>query len=159
MTQPRYQELPSSQIPESKRDDGITIRVIAGSVDGLEGPVTEIAADPTYLDVSIPADGFFTHPTQRGHAVIAYVFEGKGEFGIVDESDGETVSHPRLVVFDDGDIIKVRSGGHPLRFVLISGKPLNEPIVRYGPFVMNTRQEIEQALRDLRDGTFIRHQV
>jgi redox-sensitive bicupin YhaK (pirin superfamily) len=155
MTQPRYQEIASDLIPEIDREDGAKIRVIAGTVDGVHGPVTEIAADPTYLDVSIPPNGSFHHPIERGHSAFAYVFEGEGTFGITDERDGKTVSHPKLVVFDDGDHVKVRTTKQPVRFLLISGKPLYEPIVRYGPFVMNTREEIEQALRDLRNGTFV----
>lgn len=154
MTQPRYQEIASDLIPETDRD-GAKIRVIAGAVDGVQGPVTEIAADPTYLDVSIPPNGSFSHPVDRGHSAFAYVFEGEGTFGITGEGDGETVSHPKLVVFDDGDYIQVRATKQPVRFLLVSGKPLHEPVVRYGPFVMNTREEIEQALRDLRNGTFV----
>ena len=155
MTQPRYQEIASDLIPEINREDGVKIRVIAGTVDGVRGPVTEIAADPTYLDVSIPPNGSFHQPIERGHSAFAYVFEGEGTFGITDEGDGETVSHPKLVVFDDGDYVEARTTKQSVRFVLISGKPLYEPIARYGPFVMNTREEIEQALRDLRNGTFV----
>ena len=154
MTQPRYQEIASELIPEIDRD-GAKIRVIAGAVDGVRGPVTEIAADPTYLDVSIPPHGFFDQPIERGHSAFAYVFEGQGTFGITDEWDGETVSHPKLVVFDDGDHVRVRATKESVRFLLISGKPLYEPIARYGPFVMNTREEIKQALQDLQDGTFV----
>jgi len=154
MTQPRYQEIASDLIPKTDRD-GAKIRVIAGAVDGVQGPVTEIAADPTYLDVSIPPNSSFSQPVERGHSAFAYVFEGEGTFGITGEGDGETVSHPKLVVFDDGDYIQVRATKQPVRFLLVSGKPLYEPIVRYGPFVMNTREEIEQALRDLRNGTFV----
>jgi redox-sensitive bicupin YhaK (pirin superfamily) len=155
MTQPRYQEIASALIPEMNREDGVKIRVIAGPVDGVRGPVTEIAADPTYLDVSIPPNGSFYHPIERGHSAFAYVFEGEGTFGITGEGDGKTVSYPKLVVFDDGDYVKVRATRQSVRFLLISGKPLYEPIVRYGPFVMNTKEEIEQALRDLRNGTFV----
>jgi len=155
MTEPRYQEIASDLIPEINREDGVKMRVIAGTVDGVRGPVTEIAADPAYLDASIPPNGSFYQPVERGHSVFAYVFEGEGTFGITDDGDGETVSHPKLVVFDDGDSVKVRATKQPLRFLLVSGKPLYEPIARYGPFVMNTREEIEQALRDLRNGTFV----
>jgi redox-sensitive bicupin YhaK (pirin superfamily) len=155
MTPPRYQEIASHLIPEINREDGGKMRVMAGTVDGVHGPVTEIAADPTYLDVSIPPNGSFSQPIERGHSAFAYVFEGEGTFGITDEGDGETVSHPKLVVFDDGDYVKVRATKEPVRFLLVSGKPLYEPIARYGPFVMNTREEIQQALRDLRNGTFV----
>jgi redox-sensitive bicupin YhaK (pirin superfamily) len=115
MSQPRYQEIPSRLIPEVA-EGGSVVRVIAGTVGEVRGPVTEIAADPTYLDVSVAA---------------------------------------RLVILSDGDYLEVRTGNAPVRFLLISGKPLHEPIARYGPFVMNTRLEIEQALRDLRNGTFV----
>lgn len=155
MTQPRYQEIASDLIPEIGREDGVKIRVIAGAVDGVQGPVTEIAADPTYLDVSIPPNGSFVQPIERGHSAFAYVFEGEGIFGMTDERDGKTVPHPKLIVFDDGDYVEVRATKQLVRFLLVSGKPLYEPIARYGPFVMNTREEIEQALRDLRNGTFV----
>ena len=154
MTQPRYQEIASALIPEINQD-GVKIRVVAGTVDGVRGPVTEIAADPTYLDVSIPSNGSFSQPVERGHSAFAYVFEGEGTFGITSEGDGETVSHPKLVVFDDGDYVEVRATKQPVRFLLVSGKPLHEPIARYEPFVINTREEIEQALRDLRNGTLV----
>jgi len=154
MTQPRYQEIASDLIPEIDRDEA-KIRVIAGTVDGVRGPVTEIAADPTYLDVSIPPNGSFSQPIGRGHSALAYVFEGQGTFGITDEGDGEIVSHPKLVVFGDGDDVRVRATKESVRFLLISGQPLYEPIARHGPFVMNTREEIQQALRDLRNGTFV----
>jgi redox-sensitive bicupin YhaK (pirin superfamily) len=155
MTQPRYQEITSSHIPEINREDGVKIRVIAGTIDGVQGPVTEIAADPTYLDVAIPANGTFTRSVQRGHNAFAYVFEGEGAFGITEQEDGETVTQPKLVVFDDGDYLEVRAAAEPVRFLLISGQPAHEPIVRYGPFVMNTREEILQALQDLQNGTFV----
>jgi redox-sensitive bicupin YhaK (pirin superfamily) len=155
MTQPQYQEIASAQIPEVHWEEGVRIRVIAGVAAGIHGPVTEIAADPTYLDVWVPANGSFTQPVERGHTAFAYVFEGKGQFGATDEEDGETVGHPRLLVFDDGDLVEMRATEEPVRFLLISGKPLYEPIVRYGPFVMNTVEEIEQALRDLRNGTLV----
>ena len=154
MTQPRYQEISSSRIPEIRREDGVKIRVVAGQVDGVHGPVTEIAADPTYLDVSIPRNTSFAHPVERGHTAFAYIFEGEGTFGISDEGDEETVSHPKLAVFGEGDTVKVLTTRQPVRFLLISGQPLHEPIARHGPFVMNTREEIEQAFRDLQNGTF-----
>jgi redox-sensitive bicupin YhaK (pirin superfamily) len=155
MTPPRYQEIPSDRIPALKREDGVNIRVIAGRVDDVHGPVTEIAADPTYLDITIPPEASYHHSIERGHTAFAYVFEGEGTFGITDEETGETVSSPKLVVLGDGDTIQVRTTTQAVRFLLVLGKPLHEPIARYGPFVMNTREEIEQALRDLRNGTFV----
>jgi len=155
MTNPRYQEIAAAQIPEIDGEDGVRIRVVAGKVDGVSGPVTEIAADPTYLEVSIPAHGSFVQSIERGHSAFAYLFEGEATFGITDQEDGETVPHPKLVVFGDGDYVKASAGAQSVRFLLISGKPLYEPIARYGPFVMNTREEIQQALRDLQNGTFV----
>jgi redox-sensitive bicupin YhaK (pirin superfamily) len=154
MTQPRYQEIASELVPEIRREDGVKIRVIAGKVENVRGPVTEIAADPTYLDVSLPADASFSHSIEKGHMAFAYVFEGEGTFGSTD-GDGETISHPRLVVLSDGEYVAVCTTRQPVRFLLVSGKPLHEPIARYGPFVMNTKEEIVQALRDLQNGTFV----
>ncbi len=151
MTRPRYQEVASAQIRQVERG-GARIRVIAGIVDGVRGPVTEIAADPSYLDVSIPPGGTFLQPIARGHAALAYVFQGEGTFGL---PQGQRVKGPSLIVLDDGDSVEVEAADQPVRFLLISGQPLYEPIARYGPFVMNTREEIEQALRDLREGTFV----
>jgi redox-sensitive bicupin YhaK (pirin superfamily) len=156
MSPPRYQEITADEIPVVQRDDGVRIRVVAGTVNGTRGPVTEIAADPIYLDVTVPANQSFAYPVERGHSAFAYVFEGRGLFGKLEQSEGQVVEHPRLVVFADGDRIEVHTTAVPVRFLLVSGKPLNEPIARYGPFVMNTPEEIQQALRDLRNGTFVR---
>jgi hypothetical protein len=123
-------------------------------VDGVQGPVTDIAADPVYLDVTVPPRGTFSHPVGRGHACFAYLFEGQGRFALA-EGEGRTVAHPQLIVFEDGDYVEIRATEAGVRFLLVSGKPLGEPIARYGPFVMNTREEINQALRDLRNGTFV----
>ncbi len=155
MTAPRYQDVPSATIPEVVRDGGERLRVVAGEVDGVRGPVKEIYADPSYFDVTVPAGGSLRQPVARGHAAFAYVFEGEGLFEAGDGGSARPVGSPRLAVLGDGDELVVRAGEQPVRFLLVSGKPLGEPIARYGPFVMNTRQEIEQALRDLRDGTFV----
>jgi len=155
MTQPRYQEFASARIPEVQQEDGVRIRIIAGRVNGTAGAVTEIAADPIYLDVRVPAHSSFSHPVERGHTAFAYVFEGMGMFGSGEDGAGEAVPQPRLVVFGDGDLVQVQTTEQPVRFLLVSGKPLHEPIARYGPFVMNTPEEIQQALRDLRNGTFV----
>jgi quercetin 2,3-dioxygenase len=157
MTAPRYQEVRSASIPEAQGDGGARIRVITGKVGETTGPVRGIAADPVYLDVALPARAVFTHPIPRGHAAFAYVFGGAARF--VAEGDqqgkhGSIVPHPRLVVLGDGDYVKVAATEEPVRFLLVSGKPLREPIARYGPFVMNTREEIEETLRELREGTF-----
>jgi hypothetical protein len=151
MTRPRYQEILSAAIPEVRRDDGAVIRVIAGSVGDVRGPVTDIFAEPAYLDVSLPAGAGFEQPVTRGHNALAYIFGGGGTFG-----DGAAaLGSPELVVLGDGDIVRAAAGENGLRFLLVSGAPLGEPIARYGPFVMNTRAEIMQALEDLRNGTFV----
>jgi quercetin 2,3-dioxygenase len=156
ITKPRYQEISSGDIPTIEREDGVRIRVIAGTVDDVSGSVKDIAADPTYLDISVPANIVFAHPIPAGHTAFAYVFAGEGRFGMTGDSNGEQVAAPRLVVFDDGDEVRIGATANGTRFLLISGKPLNEPIARYGPFVMNTEEEIEQALLDLRRGTFVK---
>jgi len=154
MCQPRYQDISANQIPLVARADGVKIRVIAGETDGVRGPVTGIEADPIYLDITVPQQGVYEHPVERGHTAFAYVFEGQGQFG----SDGEekSINHPRLVEFGDGDYVAIKTAVQDVRFLLVSGKPLNEPIARYGPFVMNTSEEIQQALEDLRNGTFVK---
>ncbi|HKR58979.1 MAG TPA: pirin family protein [Pyrinomonadaceae bacterium] len=156
MSKPRYQEVVSQEIPSVEQKNGVQLRVIAGSVGDVRGSVKEIAADPTYLDISVPANTSFTHAIPKGHTAFAYVFGGEGLFGITDDDKGEPVTAPRLVVFADGEQVQVSALENGLRFLLISGEPLNEPIARYGPFVMNTEAEIEEALSDLRRGTFVK---
>jgi redox-sensitive bicupin YhaK (pirin superfamily) len=151
MTQPRYQEVAADTIPTVRRADGAVVRVVAGDYEGVRGPVTEIAADPAYFDVTLPAGYAFTQPVTRGHTALVYVFEGAGSFG-----DSASIPAPRLLVLSDGDVVEARAGADGLRFLLMSGLGSGEPIVRYGPFVMNTREEILQALADLHDGTFVR---
>src|SRR5207244_2505357 len=155
MTKPRYQDIRSTEIPEIKKEAGARIRVITGTVDGVSGPVTGIAANPIYLDVSVPAHASFIQPVHQGHTAFAYVFEGEAKFAGDGKDDGTMISHPRLVVLGDGDYVRVVTSATPVRFLLISGKPLHEPIARYGPFVMNTEEEIEQTLQELRQGTFV----
>ena len=155
MSQPRYQDIPSREIPEVRTDTGATIRVIAGTVGGTAGAVADIAANPTYLDVFIPAGRSFSHLVSQGHTAFAYVFEGTAGFVEEEEEPPTWITHTKLVVWEDGDLVKIKTGDEPARVLLISAKPLNEPIARYGPFVMNTKEEIEQALLDLKRGTFI----
>jgi redox-sensitive bicupin YhaK (pirin superfamily) len=150
MTTPRYQEVSAETIP-SVTNDGVTVRVVAGEVWGTSGPVTEIAARPLYLDVSLSPGASFVQAVPRGHTALAYIFAGAGRMG----ADGETVEATRLAVFGDGDQIKVQSEAG-VRFMLIAGAPFREPIVPYGPFVMNTVEEIQQALIELQQGTFIK---
>jgi redox-sensitive bicupin YhaK (pirin superfamily) len=154
MTNPRYQNIPAAQIPEIQYRDGTRIRVITGMVDQMTGPVTGIAADPIYLDVFAPAHSSLSHPVERGHTAFAYVFQGAARFQDSGEAGEPLLSPPRLVVFGDGDVVRVTTERESVRFLLVSGKPLSEPIARHGPFVMNTRREIEETLMELRQGTF-----
>ncbi|MEK7276138.1 MAG: pirin family protein, partial [Chloroflexota bacterium] len=149
MTAPRYQEVSAASIPSLKKD-GVSLRLVAGEFDGTGGPVTEIAASPLYMEVSLSPASSFVLPVPRGHTALAYVFEGMGLFG----PDREIVEAVSMAVFDDGDQIEVRSESGA-RFMLIAGAPFREPIVPYGPFVMNTADEIKLALFELRNGTFI----
>jgi quercetin 2,3-dioxygenase len=153
MTRPRYQDVGAAKIPEVRRADGVRIRVVAGEVDGVTGAVREIFAEPTYLDVELPPGTRFEHPVPRGHTAPAYVFRGAVQLGA---ATGELVPSPRLVVLGDGEVVSVSARERPGRLLLLSGKPLGEPMVRYGPFVMNTVEEIEETLREIRDGRFIR---
>ncbi len=156
MTKPHYQEILSSSIPEITRSDGTRVRIIAGVADGVRGPVVGIAADPIYLDVFVPPHASFVQPTERGCTVLVYVFEGQALFESAEHRHAQVVKRPRMVVLGNGDYVQVRAVTQPLRFLFITGRPSREPIVRYGPFVMTNLEEIEQALRDLRNGTFVR---
>ena len=149
MTKPRYQEIKADKIPVFEKN-GVKVKVIAGEVGDVKGAVSEIYAEPNYLDVTIEANGTFSHPITLGHNAFAYIFEGSAEF----EENGKTIETNRLVIFNDGDFVQIKTGENGARFLLVSGKPLNEPVARYGPFVMNTREEIYQAISDLQNGTF-----
>jgi hypothetical protein len=172
MTAPRYQDVPAIQIPEVVDDDGTRVRVICGDFWGKRGPVDGIAAEPRYLDVFVPPNRRKTLPVELGRHAFAYVFEGAGTFsdasqpfGVLTEKDtpaGETLVRERtgnrsLVVFDSGDEVTVQAGEEGIRFLLVSGKPIEEPVAWYGPIVMNTKAELEQAVAELRNGTFIKH--
>lgn len=150
MTKPRYQEVAAASIPVVTQD-GAKILVIAGEVAGVAGAVSEIYAEPSYLDVTLEAQASFTHAIPRGHTAFAYLFAGSATF----DDGGELIASSMLVVFADGDTVQVKAGDEPARFILVSGKPLHEPVARYGPFVMNTEAEIREAIRDLQRGTFV----
>ncbi len=149
MCRPRYQDVPSQKIPTAEPQAGVAIRVIAGEVAGVKGPVTEIAADPQYFDVSLASGAAYQFTVGNDHTAFAYLYSGSAAFG------GTTVAATRLAIFGPGDTIAVEAGTNGAKFLLVSGKPLGEPIARYGPFVMNTEEEIRQALHDLRNGTFV----
>jgi redox-sensitive bicupin YhaK (pirin superfamily) len=149
MSEPRYQEVNSSTIPTYEKD-GVKIRIVAGTVEDVSGPVVDIAASPLYMDVQLDPDKEWTFDIPAGHTALAYVFEGEGVVS------GETISSIKLIKFSDGDCITVKTENIPVRFMLIAGAPFKEPIVPYGPFVMNTMEEIQQTLKELRNGTFIK---
>jgi redox-sensitive bicupin YhaK (pirin superfamily) len=154
MSPPRYQEVKESQIPRVNHE-GASVRIVAGAFAGERGPVTEIAASPLYMDVTLEPGAEFTHEVPEGHTVMAYLFEGKALMGEPHE-EGEPVAAVRMVTFVSGDRFKARAlDDSPARFMFIAGEPFHEPIVPYGPFVMNTEDEIRQALVDLRSGRFV----
>ena len=170
MTAPRYQEVTSRDIPEIIDDDGTRVKVVVGEFWGKRGPVDGIAADPTYLDVSVPPGGRKTLPVETTRHAFAYVFAGSGTFrdastpqGVLTDTTGDIDEAPvldlsgnrTLVLFDRGDEVTVQAGPEGIRFLLVSGKPLGEPVAWHGPIVMNTPDEIRQALSDLRNGTFV----
>jgi redox-sensitive bicupin YhaK (pirin superfamily) len=170
MTAPRYQEVTAADIPEVVDDDGTRVKVVVGDFWGKRGPVDGIAADPMYLDVSVPPGRRKTLPVETTRHAFAYVFAGGGTFrdastpqGVLTDTTGEIDEAPvldqsgnrTLILFDRGDEVTVQAGPEGIRFLLISGQPLGEPVAWHGPIVMNTREELQQALSDLRDGTFI----
>jgi redox-sensitive bicupin YhaK (pirin superfamily) len=156
MSKPRYQEITASTIPVVEKD-GVTVRVVAGEYEGVRGPVTEIIAKTLYMDVLLQPGVELSILVPVGHSAVAYLFDGEGVFGIDLDGQGEAVEAVRMVVFGDGDHIRIcASEKSNARFVLIAGGPFKEPIVPYGPFVMNTREEILQALDELKNGTFVK---
>ncbi len=153
MMDPRYQEIQSATIPQFEAAKGVTVRVIAGQVGDVRGPVRDIVVEPEYLDVQIAPHATFEHAVRPGHRAFAYVLRGRGRF---DASSGEIVDSENLVLFKDGDRVKIEALDQPLRFLLISGKPLHEPVAWWGPIVMNNRRELETAVQEFQNGTFVR---
>jgi redox-sensitive bicupin YhaK (pirin superfamily) len=171
MTSPRYQDIPAMAIPEVVDDDGTIVRVICGDFWGKKGPVDGIAAEPRYLDVWVPPGKHKTLPVETYRQAFAYIFEGAGvfsdasqPFGVLHEKqvDGEeilvreTIGNRSLVVFGGGDEVTVQAGEEGIRFLLVSGRPIKEPVAWYGPIVMNTQAELRQAIAELNDGSFIK---
>jgi quercetin 2,3-dioxygenase len=171
MTDPRYQDIPSAAIPEVTEDDGTAARIICGDFWGKKGPVEGVAADPRYVDISVPPGKSKHIKVETTRNAFAYVFAGAGAFrdastpqAVLTESAVNPNAAPvydaknhSLVLFDRGDEIVVQAGPEGIRFLLVSGKPLEEPVAWYGPIVMNTQAELRQAMSQLQDGTFIRH--
>ena len=171
LTPPRYQEVKAREIPEVAEDDGTRVKVICGLYHDTKGPVEGVAAEPTYLDVSIPAGKRKTLAVASGRHAFAYVIAGAGKFcdaagplsvptesaGWADASPPREVENRALVLFGDGDEISVQADDEGVRFLLVSGKPLREPVAWYGPIVMNTQAELRQAFEELDRGTFLRN--
>ena len=165
MTKPRYQDVPAKDVPEVTDDDGTKVRVVCGEFWGQKGPVEGVAADPRYLDISVPPRTRRVLPVESSRHAFAYVFAGSGTFRDASEpravrnelmNDQYDLSNRSLVLFDSGDEIVVESGDEGIRFLLVSGQPIEEPVAWYGPIVMNTQAELRQAMRELQLGTFIR---
>jgi redox-sensitive bicupin YhaK (pirin superfamily) len=170
MTAPRYQEVKALAIPEIIDDDGTHVRVVCGSFWGKKGPVDGIAADPIYLDVSVSPGKRKTLPVDTSRHAFAYVFAGSGKFcnasaplavptdfiKWADTAPPAEASNRSLILFDSGDEVTVQAGEDGMRFLLVSGKPLEEPVAWYGPIVMNTQQQLQQAFTELQEGTFLK---
>ncbi len=170
MTAPRYQEVKAPEIPEIQDDDGTRVRVVCGNFWGTKGPVEGVAADPIYLDVSVPPGRTRTLPVETTRHAFAYVFAGNGKFcnasgplavptepvGWADTIPPAEAANRSLVLFDRGDELTVRVGEDGIRFLLVSGKPIAEPVAWYGPIVMNTQEQLRQAFQELERGTFLK---
>ena len=171
MTDPRYQDVAAKDIPEITDDDGTQVRVVCGDFWGAKGPVEGVAADPRYLDISVPPNVRRTLPIETTRHAFAYIFAGSGSFrdasnpravktegvGPGGEAAGDVVGNRSLVLFDRGDEITVQAGEQGIRFLLVSGRPIEEPVAWYGPIVMNTQEELRTAFAEFRNGTFIKH--
>ena len=171
MMDPRYRDVANEQIPEVKLPNDTTVKIIAGEVSGVKGPVQDIVIDPVYIDVTVPANSEFRQPAKPGHTVFAYIIEGQGYccrekspftyevegINYFDIQRDPFVGNGTIVLFDDGDEIIVFTEEHKVRFLLISGKPIGEPVAWYGPIVMNTQEELQIAFEEYQQGTFIKY--
>ncbi|HVM60712.1 MAG TPA: pirin family protein [Verrucomicrobiae bacterium] len=169
MTAPHYQEVKSAEIPQITDDDGTHVRLVCGSFWGKKGPVDGIAADPIYLDVSVPPGRRKVLPVDTSRHAFAYVFAGNGKFcnasgplavptegvGWADATPPTDAENRSLILFDSGDEVEVQAGDEGIRFLLVSGKPLKEPVAWYGPIVMNTQEQLRRAYEELQEGTFL----
>lgn len=153
MMDPRYRDIRSDQIPQVSPVENISIKIICGTVGGVRGPVRDIVTDPEYLDITVGPKATYEHPIAEGHAAFSYVIDGEGRFG----GDGDNAVRPETVVlFDDGEAVRIATDKSPVRFLMISGRPIREPVAWNGPIVMNTREELERAFEEYRNGTFIK---
>jgi quercetin 2,3-dioxygenase len=171
MMEPRYRDVKGAHIPEVVLPQGVNVKIICGRVNGTAGPVRDIVTEPEYLDVSVPAGAEFRHPLRRGHTAFAYVIEGEGYFDPERDAYAHEVvganyfdfdrrcvcGNRTIILYGDGDEVVVAAPTSPLRFLLISGAPIGEPVAWYGPIVMNTREELQFAFKEYEEGTFIKH--
>jgi quercetin 2,3-dioxygenase len=154
MSVPAYRGLRSDEIPEVATDAGDRVKVVAGGFQGVDGPVRGIPVDPTYLDVRLPPGGDFELPTHPGYTVFAHGIEGTGTFA---GSDAQPLAAGETALFGAGGPVRVRASDAGHRFLLVSGRPLHEPVAWYGPIVMNTQSELRSAVQELQSGQFIKH--
>jgi redox-sensitive bicupin YhaK (pirin superfamily) len=152
MMDPRYRDVKRSEIPEVSVEGGAKVKIVCGRVNGVQGPVRDIVTDPEYLDVAVPKGARFTHPVKRGHTVFAYVTAGSAYF----DAGRDPYARETLVHYDEGDAVSIAAEKEPVRFLLVSGNPIGEPVSWYGPIVMNTAEEIRIAFDEYRNGTFIK---
>ncbi len=152
MTDPSYQEFPPEQLPVVTPADGVTVKLIAGEVEGVRGPIAQPATDPLYLDIELAPGAEWLYPLPDGHSAFAYAFEGSLALG--DGDDARPLAAQEMAVLGGGDMLKLHAGDDGARLIVVAGRPLREPVARYGPFVMNTKQEIMQAFVDFQEGRF-----
>lgn len=171
MMNPRYRDVKRDQIPEVQFENGVKIKVICGTVNGIKGPIQDIVTDPEYLDVSVPARTSFAHGVRQGYTAFAYIIEGKGYFEperdpYKFEMEGKNyfdikrecaLGAESLIIFDDGESLAITTEHEEVRFLLVSGKPIKEPVAWYGPIVMNTQEELKVAFDEFQRGTFLKH--
>jgi len=171
MMDPRYRDVKDLQIPEISLKSGAKVKIICGKVNGTQGPVQDIVTDPEYLDVTVPAGATFTHPVRRGQKAFAYVIEGEAYFDQSRDSYTHEVigsnyfdfkrscicGNETMVLYGDGDEVSVTPEKNAVRFLLVSGRPIGEPVAWYGPIVMNTQEELKLAFEEYQNGTFIKH--
>jgi redox-sensitive bicupin YhaK (pirin superfamily) len=148
LCEPRYQEFNPDKIPVVQPAPGVTVKIIAGKVDDVAGPVGDVATDPTYLDIALEPGAVYTHALPKEHNAFAYVFEGAAKI------DGQDVAKSQLAVLGQGHHVEIAAGDAPARMILVAGRPLRELVAKYGPFVMNTEAEIHQAIADFQNGRF-----
>jgi len=151
MMAPRYRDINADSIPSVELENGGEVKVIAGTLAGARGPMDDIVIDPQFFDCTVPAGATFTHTTDSTYTAFIYVIQGTGQ------TDGQSLENGKLVLFDEGEHLAVTAADEPLRFLLLTGKPLHEPVAWRGPIVMNTESELETAFNEYREGNFIKH--